>query len=74
MIFTAKFTKLQTGFMGQILELPEVITEGADIEECNTLLVEALQDVILAYKELGSDFIESSVYYRSIVLSPQYVG
>jgi len=28
--FTAKYTKIDSGYMGQLIEWPEVVTEGAD--------------------------------------------
>jgi len=37
--------------MGQLVEWPEVITEGKTIEECRELLRDALQEMILAYKQ-----------------------
>mgnify|MGYP006299809269 len=37
--FTAKYTKWPSGgYMGQLIEWPEVITEGSDLEECRTAL------------------------------------
>jgi predicted RNase H-like HicB family nuclease len=49
--FTAKYTKIDTGYMGQLVEWPEVITEGKDVEECREMLEDALQEMILAYRE-----------------------
>ncbi len=37
-VFTARYTKIPSGYMGQIVEWPEVITEGADIEDCREML------------------------------------
>jgi|GEM_PF-5823609 len=31
--YTAKYTKIDAGYMGQLVEWPEVITEGKDLEE-----------------------------------------
>jgi predicted RNase H-like HicB family nuclease len=50
--FTAKYTKTSSGYMGQLVEWPEVITEGKTIEECRTMLRDALQEMIQAYKQL----------------------
>ncbi|MDA8305557.1 MAG: type II toxin-antitoxin system HicB family antitoxin, partial [Deltaproteobacteria bacterium] len=36
--YTAKYTKIRSGYMGQIVEWPEVVTEGSDIEECRMML------------------------------------
>lgn len=35
--YTARYLKTESGYMGQLLEWPEVVTEGADIEECEPL-------------------------------------
>jgi predicted RNase H-like HicB family nuclease len=45
----AKYTRLKSGYMGQLVDWPEVITEGQTIEECRDLLYDALQEMILAY-------------------------
>ncbi len=37
--------------MGQIVEWPEVVSEGEDIEACRMMLKDALQEMILAYKQ-----------------------
>jgi len=49
--YTAKYTKINSGYMGQVIEWPEVITEGEDIEECRVMLKDALSEMILAYQE-----------------------
>ena len=49
--FTAKYTKIDSGYMGQLVEWPEVITEGKNVEECREMLEDALQEMILAYRE-----------------------
>ncbi len=49
--YTAKYTKIERGYMGQLVEWPEVITEGKTIEECRELLRDALNEMILAYKD-----------------------
>ncbi len=62
--YTAKYTKISSGYMGQLVEWPEVITEGKTIEECRAMLRDALQEMILAYKQqdkeipLGGDLME----------------
>jgi len=62
--YTAKYTKISSGYMGQLVEWPEVITEGKTIEECREILKDALREMILAYKQqekeipLGGDLLE----------------
>lgn len=62
--YTAKYTKVSSGYMGQLVEWPEVVTEGKTIEECREMLRDALKEMILAYKQqgreipLGGDLLE----------------
>ena len=49
--YIAKYTKISSGYMGQLVEWPEVITEGKTIEECREMLRDALREMILAYKQ-----------------------
>jgi predicted RNase H-like HicB family nuclease len=49
--YTAKYTKVDTGYMGQLIEWPEVVTEGASLEKCRVMLRDALQEMLLAYKQ-----------------------
>ncbi len=51
--YNALYTPIPAGYMGQLLDWPEVVTEGATIEECRTLLQDALHEMILAYRELN---------------------
>jgi predicted RNase H-like HicB family nuclease len=49
--YTAKYTKIRSGYMGQLVEWPEVITEGKTLEECRKMLQDALHEMVLAYQE-----------------------
>ena len=53
--YTAKYTKIASGYMGQPVEWPEVVTEGKDLENCRSMLRDALNEMILSYNELGKD-------------------
>ncbi|HBL27128.1 MAG TPA: hypothetical protein DD490_09865 [Acidobacteria bacterium] len=53
--FTAKYTKISSGYLGQLIEWPEVVTEGSGIEECRAMLRDALREMILAYRQLGKE-------------------
>jgi len=53
--YTAKYTKVKNGYMGQIVEWPEVVTEGKDLEECRNMLRDALNEMILAYSQLHKE-------------------
>jgi len=62
--YTANYTRIPSGYMGQLVEWPEVITEGKNLKDCRELLHDALQEMILAYRHqekeipLGSGLIE----------------
>ena len=62
--YTAKYTKIDAGYMGQIIEWPEIVTEGKDLEECRLMLRDATQEMVLAYRQqnkeipLGNSLIE----------------
>lgn len=49
--YTAKYTKIKSGYMGQLVEWPEVVTEGKTLEECREMLQDALREMILAYQK-----------------------
>jgi len=49
--YTAKYTKIQSGYMGQLIEWPEVITEGKTLEKCRELIQDALHEMMLAYRK-----------------------
>lgn len=53
--YTAKYTKIRSGYMGQLVEWPEVVTEGKTIEECRDLLKDALQEMVIAYRQQGKE-------------------
>ena len=50
--YTAKYTKIDAGYMGQLIEWPEIVTEGRDLEECRKMLRDALNEMVLAYQQL----------------------
>ncbi len=49
--YTATYTKIAAGYMGQIVEWPEVVTEGKDLEECRLMLKDALHEMVLAHQQ-----------------------
>ena len=66
--YTAKYTKIPSGYMGQLVEWPEVVTEGEDIERCQAMLEDALHEMIVAYKELHKEIPIGNALTRSIVV------
>lgn len=53
--YTAKYIKIDSGYMGQLIEWQEVITEGASIEECRAMLKDATTQMILAYRQQNKE-------------------
>lgn len=53
--YTAKYTRISSGYMGQLVEWPEVITEGKTLDECREMLKDALKEMLLAYKQQGKE-------------------
>ena len=53
--YTAKYTKIDSGYLGQLIEWPEVVTEGKDLEECRAMLRDAAREMVLAYEQLGKE-------------------
>jgi predicted RNase H-like HicB family nuclease len=53
--YTAKYTKISSGYMGQLVEWTEVITEGKTLEECREMLRDALHEMIKAYKQQNKE-------------------
>jgi len=62
--YTANYTRIPAGYMGQLIEWPEVITEGKSLDECRALLQDALHEMMAAYRQqdkeipLGGALIE----------------
>ncbi len=53
--YTAKYIKISFGYMGQLVEWPEVITEGKTLEDCREILKDALHEMMLAYQQQGKE-------------------
>jgi len=53
--YTAKYIKISSGYMGQLIEWPEVITEGKTLEECREMLKDALREMIISYRQQGKE-------------------
>jgi len=49
--YTAKYTRISGGYMGQLIEWPEVITEGKNLDDCRAVLQDALQEMMAAYRQ-----------------------
>ncbi len=64
--YTAQYTAIRQGYMGQLLEWPEVITEGETIADCRDLLRDALVEMIAAYRQLGQPIPEGQAWVEAL--------
>ncbi|RJP82693.1 MAG: type II toxin-antitoxin system HicB family antitoxin [Candidatus Zixiibacteriota bacterium] len=53
--YTARYIKTDSGYMGQLIEWPEVVTEGRTVEECRDMLEDALREMVAVYREQGKE-------------------
>ncbi len=53
--YTAKYTRISSGYMGQLVEWPEVITEGSTLKECRDTLKDVLCEMVKAYQQQGKE-------------------
>ncbi|MBI4287178.1 MAG: type II toxin-antitoxin system HicB family antitoxin [Chloroflexi bacterium] len=53
--YTAKYTKIPSGYMGQLVEWPEVVTEGSTLEECREMLQDAVREMVAAYRQQSKE-------------------
>jgi predicted RNase H-like HicB family nuclease len=72
--YTAKYTKIVSGYMGQLVEWPEVVTEGKDIEDCRSMLRDALNEMVLAYNELGKEIPLGNALIEQLAVEVEHVG
>ncbi len=72
--YTAKYTKIEAGYMGQLVEWPEVVTEGKDLEECRAMLRNALNEMILAYKQLNKEIPVGNALIEQLPVEVEHVG
>lgn len=72
--YTAKYTKIASGYMGQLVEWPEVVTEGKDLEDCRSMLRDALNEMIFAYNELGKEMPLGNALIEQLPVEVEHVG
>ena len=53
--YTARYTRIPSGYMGQLVEWPEVLTEGKTVDDCRESLQDALKEMIAVYRQMGRD-------------------
>ena len=64
--FTANYTKIDSGYMRQLIEWQEVITKGKTLELCCKSLQDALQEMIAAYKQQNKEIPSSKSLIEQI--------
>ncbi|MCX5867009.1 MAG: type II toxin-antitoxin system HicB family antitoxin [Proteobacteria bacterium] len=72
--YTAKYTKIDAGYMGQLVEWPEVITEGKTLEECREMVQDALKEMIKAYRQQKKELPLGRALLEQIPVEVDYVG
>ncbi len=72
--YTAKYTKIDSGYMGQLVDWPEVITEGKNLEECRTMLKDALHEMVFAYKDLGKKIPLGNALIEQLPVEVKYIS
>ena len=68
MQFTACYTKLEEngGYMGQLLEWPNVITDGENLEDCRASLIEVAAEMADIYEEDGLEIPNVSLVVEPV--------
>ena len=61
--YTANYTRRASGYLGQLVEWPEVVTEGKTLEACHEMLEDALSEMIEAYKQEKTEIPEGHVSF-----------
>jgi len=72
--YTAKYTKISSGYMGQLIEWPEVVTEGKDLEECRAMLKDALKEMVAAYRQIGNEIPPGNALIEQLPIEVESVG
>lgn len=71
--YTAKYTKISSGYMGQLVEWPEVVTEGSDLEDCRKMLRDALNEMVIAYRQMGKEIPLGNALIEQVPVEIEHV-
>jgi len=71
--YTAQYLKILSGYMGRLVEWPEVVTEGRTLEECREQLRDALREMVLAYEDLGRDIPPGNALMEALAVESPHV-
>jgi predicted RNase H-like HicB family nuclease len=66
---TARYSKTSSGYMGQLIEWPEAVTEGEDIEDCREALKDAVEQMVLVYREQDREIPIENALFESFPVS-----
>lgn len=72
--YTGKYTRIASGYMGQLVEWPEVITEGKNLEECRKMLEDVLGEMIRAYRDQDKEIPLGRALIEQIPVEIEEVG
>ena len=72
--YTATYTRIEAGYMGQVVEWPEVVTEGKDPEECRRVLKDALHEMALAYQQQNRELPSGNSLIEQVSVELNHVG
>jgi len=72
--YTAKYTKISSGYMGQLVEWPEVVTEGGDLEDCRKMLRDALNEMVIAYRQMGKEIPLGNALIEQVPVEIEHVS
>ena len=64
--YTANYIRISSGYMGKLVEWPEVITEGRTIEDCRDMLRDAMREMILAYRQQKKEIPSGTALFEQI--------
>ncbi|MDR3265788.1 MAG: type II toxin-antitoxin system HicB family antitoxin [Synergistaceae bacterium] len=67
--YTICYTKTESGYMGQLLEWPEIISEGSTIDECRSMVEDAAREMIAVYREDGLPIPQGHSLFESITIT-----
>ncbi len=62
--YTARYVRTESGYLGQLIEWPEVVTEGRDLDDARESLRDALNEMMLAYKDLNRELPRGSALFE----------
>ena len=74
MTYTAKYTKIDSGYMGQLVEWPEVLTEGSTLEDCREMLQDALHEMVMAYHQQNQEIPVGGALLEQMPVEIENVG